>query len=100
MFTFNVSAFEDSQIVAMSVEQLFLSIHFLMNSGLNDLANGPREQMFCRGHGDEVVGIVTGRHDSCTSPFAAIFEERHLFVELFFGFSIELFVELFVQVNC
>ena len=84
-----MSSFEDGQVIAMSVEQLFLSIHFLMNSGLNDLANRSREQMFCRGHGDEVVGIVTGGNDSCASPFATIFQERH-FVELF-SFFVELF---------
>jgi hypothetical protein len=80
-FTFDVTPFEDGEVVTVSVEELFLSIHFLVNSGLDDLANRPREEVLGRGHRDQLVGVDTSRRDPGKGPFAAVLRERHFDLE-------------------
>ena len=80
-FTFDVTPFEDGEVVTVSVEELFLSIHLLVNSGLDDLANRPREKVFGRGHRDQLVGVDASRRYPGKGPLTAVLRERHFDLE-------------------
>ena len=72
-----MSILEDGQVEAVPVEQLLLSVHLLVDAGLDDLTHRPRQEVLRRGDGDQLVGVDAGRAQPLPGPLATKLEKCH-----------------------
>ena len=70
-----MSILEDGQVEAVPVEQLLLSVHLLVDAGLDDLTHRPRQEVLSRGNSDQFVGVDAGRAHPLPGPLTTVFQK-------------------------